>query len=346
MLALLEKYKPRIDERVAELGTMLAMHGLAWAEDASTRLPAFIKKGKGVRSALLLGTIEALSGNDVSDDDISLAAALEYLHSALLIHDDLIDHDELRRGEPSAHKQYEAIAKQQGYASPRAYGESIALCLGDVAIFSAYLFLSRLSYDPSTKDELAQTISREFLTVGYGEMDDIDLTYANTMPNIHRVMTMYRYKTARYTFSLPLLLACIVTHQDKAVRHTLESLGEDLGVIFQLTDDMLTLVGNQDVVGKTVGNDIEENKKTLYAVLLHERANDADKKTLRAIFGKKSLARQDLKAIIELVDRYDIRESLQEIINDIVKTARSKIAMTPFPTFFEEMLAFLLSREK
>lgn len=325
---------------------MLEMHGLPWAKDASTRLPTFIKKGKGVRSALLLGTIEVLSENDVSDDDISLASALEYLHSALLIHDDLIDHDELRRGEPSAHKQYEAIAKQQGYGSPKAYGQSIALCLGDVAIFSAYLFLSRLSYDPSTKDQLLQTISKEFLTVGYGEMDDIELTYEKTTPSIHRVMTMYRYKTARYTFSLPFLLACIITHQDKTVRRTLELLGEDLGVIFQLTDDMLTLVGNQDVVGKTVGNDIEENKKTLYAVLLQERVNDADKRTLQTLFGKKSLTRQDLDTILELMDRYNIRASLQEIINDIVKTTQSKIAMTPSPTFFEEILTFLLSREK
>ncbi|MCX8009093.1 MAG: polyprenyl synthetase family protein, partial [Patescibacteria group bacterium] len=334
-----------IDIRIDEFGKLLLFENIPWSSEIQKLLPSFIKKGKSVRSVIFLALCDYFS-KKISLEDISLAAILEYFHAALLIHDDLIDHDELRRGDLSVHKKYEQRAVQENLIHPKEFGENVALCFGDISIFGGYLFFSQLSYPPEKKQNILQAISQEFLCVGYGELHDITLTHSINIPTRDEILEMYRYKTARYTFSLPFRLACLVSEQNQTMMDNLAQLGEILGLLFQITDDMLTLIGDQKTVGKTIGNDISENKKTLYAVLLYERANQEDLQKLQSIFGKPTVTHENISAILKCMKTYNVDEEMQKIIDHLKNQATEIIRNLPSPSMFEEILRFILTRKK
>lgn len=345
MYQLLQTYKPLIDQRIDLLTESTVNSDIPWSRDVAERLAETSKRGKGVRGALLLATKKLFTGT-VDNCDISLAVALEYLHTALLIHDDLLDHDNLRRGKPSLHKQYELLGEDQTLENSSEFGKAMALCVGDIAIFGGFSFIAGLEYDPKIIKQLVTTITQEFLLVGFGELEDIALTYTHEYPTIEKVLTMYRYKTARYTFSLPFILASVLTGQNKQTEQTLDHLGEKFGLLFQLSDDMLTLSGDVETVGKTIGNDISENKKTIYNILLHQRADDQDKEILCSIFGRSDINSDDIYTVQTLMNKYAVAEDIKQKIVELEQEARVYINDLPHQAFFEDILTFLLTRKK
>lgn len=345
MYQLLQTYKPIIDTGIDQLAKTLADNRLTWSHIVVSKLAETTKRGKGVRGALFLSATDVFTGTH-TENDVTLAVALEFLHSALLIHDDLLDHDDLRRGQPSLHKQFELEGTQSHVTQADEYGKAMALCAGDIAIFSGFSSLSKLTYDAAILTQILSIVTREFLVVGFGEMEDVALTYTTAVPPVEQVLSMYTYKTARYTFSLPLLLAGIVSKLNQDTTQTLEQLGEKFGLLFQLTDDMLTLTGDQETVGKTIGNDISENKKTLYNVMLQQRATPRDKESLSALFGNPTITSKEIKVILEMMKTYNVEADIQKQIQQFEAESRTLLAQVPTPSFFEEILTFLLTRNK
>lgn len=325
MQQIIDQYKPLIDARIDELTASTVASSLPWAREVAQTLADTTKRGKTVRGSLVLAGVE-LFGDTVTEETISVAACIEYLHSALLIHDDVIDHDDLRRGMPSVHKAYQSLGEQRQHTDPAEFGKGMAICIGDIAIFGAFSFLSQLSFPPALSQSLMQCITQEFLLVGFGELHDIALGYQRNMPSQEEVLAMYRHKTARYTFSLPLMVGCILTDQPAAVRETTAQLGERLGLIFQLTDDQLTLTGDSAIVGKSIGNDISENKKTLYSVLLQQKIQGNDAVVLKNIFGKPNPSEQDITTINELIEQYNVRTDINNFIDTLAQEANQFIS--------------------
>lgn len=347
MKDLILRYKPLIDKRIDELTPTMQEHNLPWAQEVISSIAQTTKRGKTVRGSLVLGTIDLFS-HSMTQDAISTAAALEYLHSALLIHDDLIDHDDMRRGTSSMHKIYQKIGDEKQFSHPEEFGKGMALCIGDIAIFGAFSFLTKLTIDARTHVSLLQCITDEFLLVGFGELHDIALGYQTTLPPSQEVLQMYLHKTARYTFSLPFKIGCILTHQPDSVSTTMETIGEKMGLIYQLTDDQLTLTGKTAETGKKIGNDISENKKTFYHVLLEERASNKDKGILSSIFGKKNLTNEDIQTVTTMLTAYNVYNDILMQIETLKKEADTLISSLPLPRekqqILRSVLTFLQSR--
>ncbi len=197
-----------------------------WGSDALRRLRVFAKRGKTLRGALVILSY-LLKEKRASREAIAAAAALELAHSSLLIHDDIMDEDFWRRGRKTIFAQYVALAPQRRTA--RRFGESMGICAGDLGFFLAFEILPQ---------NLRPLFAKELAAVCVGQMQDV---YSISGGQVGRaeVLRMYRYKTARYTFSLPLLMGGVLANIRAPLLKKLEKFGELCGAVFQLRDDEL-----------------------------------------------------------------------------------------------------------
>jgi geranylgeranyl pyrophosphate synthase len=180
------------------------------------------------------------------------------VHTGLLIHDDIIDRDEVRRGEEALHISY----RSEEFSDRQA--RNLALCSGDVAYFLAFRAISESEVQSS---KALSVFSSTFSRVGLGEMSDIELS--GQASETDQVIQMYRDKTASYTFALPLRLAAVLaTGED---RTDLKDLGLELGVLYQIKDDHLDLFSGTEDTGKPEVSDLVEGKTTLHTELLEQR---------------------------------------------------------------------------
>jgi len=135
-------------------------------EDVFERLMPLVTSGKMLRGSLLINTYEKLSGQNFSPAVLKAAVSLELAGTAFLIHDDIIDQDELRRGQITFHHQYAKRAQNKKYQQPDHVGASLAICVGDLVFFLAFELLS---------DNLSKLFARQFSITTFGEMHDVEL---------------------------------------------------------------------------------------------------------------------------------------------------------------------------
>jgi geranylgeranyl diphosphate synthase type I len=301
----------------------LARTGRASAE-AARRLAGFAARGKMVRGGLLVLGWSMFSGEAgavARPVALRAAAALELLHSALLVHDDIMDGDRLRRGEPTVHARYEEEARRARVADPGRVGMALGVSAGDLAIFAALDEIAALEVDPALGIALARRVGRELALVGAGQLEDVALGADRRWPSRAEVLAVYTYKTARYTFSLPLACGALLAGARPASVARLDRFGELLGTVFQMLDDDLGMFGSEAETGKPVGADIREGKKTLLARELLRRAGPAERRRLAPLFGKRDLTRRDIEAVREAAERLGARQSVLDAAARMAKQA-------------------------
>ena len=135
---------------------------------------------------------------------------MEIIHSSLLIHDDIMDNDRLRRGERTVFAQYEQLGRGRRAADAGRFGSAMGICAGDVGYFVAGDILAPLPLDPEVKGPLLSLVFRELAYVGLAQMQDIAFGAFDRTPARDEVIALYLYKTARYTFSLPLMAGALL----------------------------------------------------------------------------------------------------------------------------------------
>ncbi len=279
MLTFLNSYKPLIDSFITELLLSKATEGLqinSWQTDVYRRISDFAKNGKTIRGSLVLWSIERFGGS-ISKSDIAIAAAFELIHSGFLIHDDIMDNDRQRRGGKTIFAQYEDVATNMQIEQTEAFGKSLALCAGDLAIFLGMECLSNVSEN----SQLYRTIVNEFASVCIAQMQDVSFGMSHAIPSVEDVLSMYTYKTAKYTISLPILAGARIAGVPSEQISIIESIGTDMGLLFQLTDDVLNLFGDSSKSGKSVGSDLREEKKTYAYVMLMNALSASEREALK-----------------------------------------------------------------
>jgi geranylgeranyl diphosphate synthase, type I len=194
----------------------------------------FAKRGKGVRGALVFLTEKLFEKPKIEKETLKkLALVFEVIHSSLLIHDDIMDNDSLRRGQPTIHvffnQKYEKFLKEKNDN----LGKSIALSLGDIGFFIAFDILSSININPTIKNFLAQ----ELIKTGLAQIDDVFFSQTKIEPEIDDILAIYKGKTSRYTFVLPILTILKIKNIDLQKQKIVEEILEDLGIIFQISDD-------------------------------------------------------------------------------------------------------------
>ena len=308
------------------------------------RIRTFTLGGKMIRGSLvLLGQqlYDAQSSWDHSS--LGAAGAMELVQSFLLIHDDIMDRDILRRGMPSVHMQFAQDALNQepslGSADSLRIGEALGICTGDIGSFLANQILLSSVSDPGLCLQLVRILNSELVQVGQGQLMDVQWSFRSDFPTPEEILRIYVMKTGRYTFSLPLLLGSTISGAPEAELSRLGRIGELLGILFQIRDDEIGLRGDPRLTGKPLGSDIREGKKTIFAAelfsspradsSLQEAFGSADDAAVQMILSAmesdgvfervrkrsmqvESAAREEIHSL-SAVDKVH-RESLQELV--------------------------------
>lgn len=320
MHAILSAYKPALDAYVLNyLNTRRAEHSQInkWQDDVYTRLNQFVTQGKSIRGCLFLWALETYHGA-IDTADYALAASFELIHSGFLIHDDIMDNDRDRRGNPTLHAQYERVATEAHLANPESFGKNLAICAGDLAIF---LGMDCLVSTPNISSQHA-AIAREYASVCIAQMQDIAFGSDTSLPTLDEVLSLYTYKTARYTIMLPLREGARMGGADTKDTDALEEIGQNIGIVFQLADDLLNLYGDQKNTGKPVGSDTRENKKTFAYISLQSSLTDHEKQRIADTHNfEEKHAR-----IMEFMRHYAIREKVEQHCISLISECQKRIS--------------------
>jgi geranylgeranyl diphosphate synthase type I len=296
--------------------------------DAGDRLLNFALQGKMIRGCLVpLGHALASEGihTEVPAAAVQAGAAMELFQSGLLVHDDIMDRDLLRRGRPTLFHQYAEVAAQEGRTDPGHSGEALGICAGDVAYFLAFELLAGLDAEPERVRAVVALSARELTAVGVAQMQDVAWGTSHDVVSDQDILRMYAYKTGRYTFSLPLMAGGILAGAPPALLAQFSSLGESVGIVFQIRDDELGLFGDERETGKPVGSDIREGKKTLFFTGLMARAQGQQRRRLAGIFGNRQSSEADIAYVRDLAVSLGVTSSVSEIAKDLEAKARALI---------------------
>lgn len=218
--------------------------------------------GKMLRPRLFHSVYRALGGDD-ADVAGTVGAALELLHTALVIHDDVIDDDSVRRGEPNVAGTFAMRARQECHAPERAneYGLAAAILAGDLALTGAIRLIARCGAEPTTTAALIDHFDEALRVTAAGELSDVLLSLQDSSDMEH-ILTMEHEKTAAYSFALPLHVAATLADAAPPVEKSLNEFAGHLGLAYQLRDDLRGTFGQEDVTGKSGVSDLSKRKLT------------------------------------------------------------------------------------
>jgi geranylgeranyl diphosphate synthase, type I len=292
---------------------------VTWSEDTYKKIEDFSSMGKMIRGSLFLRLYELLNGEK---DMTKVAAALEITQSGILAHDDVMDKDNFRRGLKTIHNQYKDNINNEHY------GYSMAICFGDIAFFESFKHIPT---------KAVKIYSNEMINCAFGQMQDVHYTYLDSEITKKQILEVYRLKTARYTFSLPMMLAAKLTNQKVKL---FEKLGEHLGIIFQIIDDDIGIFGSKEEIGKTPGSDIKENKKTIHRLLLLKKYP-----ALKKYYGTE-VSSSELELIRQKTN--EIKPEINEIINYHQTKVDELITKIPESAkeFLQNLANYNVSRKK
>ena len=251
--------------------------------------------GKKLRALITLGA-SRLCGYNKGSRDVNFAACVELIHSATLMHDDVIDNGEIRRGKKTLNK---------------IWGNQSSILVGDYLLSRCFEMmvedgnLEILKLLSSTSALISQG---EILQLQHrGNVDMLEETYLKIISN----------KTAAL-FLAAAKIGPIMTGKENKYKDALESYGKNLGLTFQIADDTLDYNSDLKIFGKNIGNDFFEGKVTLPIILLFQKINDNEKKLIKDFFIKKNRNENDFKKVLELIKNYNI-------INECYKKAEHYI---------------------
>jgi geranylgeranyl diphosphate synthase type I len=307
-------------------------------DDFLRRLQTFAGGGKLLRGCLVCFGYRAWSNRHPTKRVIDAALAIELAHGSLLIHDDIMDGDELRRGRPSMHRQYEIAADKRRLSDTAGFGLGMALSGGDVALLLAFELLGRTGNATAHQlftDQLLQTCG--------GQMQDIYLGAANAEPDRPAIYQVMEQKTAGYTIALPLALGATLAGQPAPVLRKVQATGRLIGTIFQIRDDELGVLGSRRQTGKPVGADIRENKKTLLRYHLMRRCTADERRELAGIFGNPAATYADIRLAQGLFRSYKIPDLIAKEIENLRREAQASIKKLAIPRASEQALEALLA---
>jgi geranylgeranyl diphosphate synthase type I len=250
-------------------------------------------ESKRVRS-FLVSVGERIVAGRTTRDVVRLSVIAELVHASLLIHDDIIDRDERRRGGPTVHAALRSVSPRP--ASAEHYGESQAILLGSLLGIWARQAVQEGPWQAQTKVKLLTIVERMMLATHLGEMLDVQLAERPSATSLE-ILRVHRLKTAEYSFVGPLHLGAVAAGASAEQLAVLRNYGIPTGIAFQIQDDILGLFGSERETGKAVGADIAEGKKTLLTTEAVRRTRGVKRARLQSALAARRNSRKTLSFI-------------------------------------------------
>lgn len=341
------KIKDRVEEKLASyIRSIDKLYSLRQISPLiSENIKEFIsRKGKRIRPILFVIGYLGFIKKEMPGLYRS-ALALELLHDFLLIHDDIIDKSDTRRGKPSIHAMFNKHLR--GHKNIKFSGQDLAIVIGDIVYAMAIDTFLSIKEDPKRKEKALRMFINATIHTGSGEFIELLAGLKNmnkiTKEEIYRI---YDFKTAYYTFATPLAMGAQLAGANKKQVDLIFKYGMHSGRAFQIKDDILGIFGKEEEIGKSTLTDLQEAKKTILIWYAYHHSSKIEKSTIRKILTSEFVNKSDLLKIREIITTSGaLQYSKKEITNLLEKTKllslssqmhhQHKIALN---NYFQELL--------
>ena len=284
-----------------------------------------LRDGKRIRPILfLIGYLGYSRRKNVSRKKlIRSSLSIELLHDFLLVHDDVIDNSDLRRGKPTLHRLFNTM---MGRKAKDELGPSLSIVAGDVIFAMAIEALLACDETASRKEKALAELIKATSSTGIGEFLDV----INNIKKINKVsrkevFLTYTLKTAKYTFECPLVMGALLAGAPSKEISALSALGISLGQAFQIQDDLLDIFSSSKKIGKPVLSDLNESKKTLLLWRTYNKLPQKEKRELKRLLDKKKKSYADLLKFRKMIKTVGAGEYCIEIADYLLSDASSTL---------------------
>ena len=253
-----------------------------------------IHGGKRLRPYMVIRSCQIVGGK--SSNAMNAASAVEMVHNFSLVHDDIMDNDEMRHGVPTVHKKY---------------GMPIAILAGDVLFSKAFQIISDSKLSDNATTQLVSRLAKACVDICEGQLLDVKMAEERRIPTQKDYITMIGKKTAAL-FDVSCAMGAICASNKAKDVSNLSTFGRNLGIAFQITDDLIGVMGDPKITKKPVGNDLREGKKSLPILMAIKLAKGNDKKIILKAFGNSRISRKDLNKAVDVIRSLGIEENVRK----------------------------------
>jgi len=332
---------PEVEGEVRRLFEARRLRAVAYGEPFATLWDAAgecVLGGKMLRPGLLLGAFDAIAADGEAQAGrpaaVRIAAGVELLHYAFLLHDDVIDGDLVRRGRPNL---VGTILNQRDAAAPdldqaacdgagpgrRHWATTSGMLVGDMLLSDAHQVFARERLPTGARERLLELLDQVITASIVGEHLDVGLSDGMVPPELATTMLMTELKTAAYTFELPLRAAAILARSTPEVERLSAEAGRHLGVAFQLQDDLLSVFGRAEEHGKDPFSDLRERKET--AIIAFARST-ASWERIDAALARPVLGDEDARHVRALLVECGAERFTRSLVADEILASRELLA--------------------
>lgn len=278
--------------------------------------------GKRLRPRFCYWGYRAAGGDDARPV-LTAAASLEMLHVSALVHDDVMDGSDTRRGMPAAHKRFAAL-----HGGDDAFGTSAAILLGDLCLVWADEMLHGSGFDPVSLGRAEEYFDVFRTEVIAGQYLDL-VAQAAGEPDMELALRVLRFKSAKYTVERPLHIGAALAGGEPELFEGLTGYGLPVGEAFQLRDDLLGVFGDPALTGKPAGDDLREGKRTVLVAYAAGRASPAQLAEFDKLFGSPDLDDDGVQLLREILVDSRAVDACEDLIANRTREALDDLELTP-----------------
>lgn len=284
------------------------------------------------------------AGSIPMNTDIRAMASLELLQACALIHDDLMDGSDTRRGKPAIHRHFENLHRQGAMAGlAEQFGAAAAVLLGDLALVWSDHMLHNSGLSQESLSSALRVHDEMRIELMAGQYLDVREA-GEREHSVERSLRIARYKSGKYTIERPLHLGAVIAHptasEHSKLLTVLSAYGLPLGEAFQLRDDMLGIFGDPKETGKPAGDDLREGKRTVLMAMTMEKATDSARDELAANLGNPDIASEKIETLRTLITDTGAVADVEKLID---RLGEESMAAAHSAVINEEARPFLLA---
>jgi geranylgeranyl diphosphate synthase type I len=266
---------------------------------------------------------------------VKAAASLELLHACALIHDDVMDGSDTRRGQPAVHRRFAALHRGSAWlGDPESFGASAAILIGDMCLVWADQMLGESGLPPEALNRAQHVYDEmraELMAGQYLDMLEQALGSPDQSGSVERALRVARFKTAKYTVERPLHLGAALAGAPAEINAGLTGYGLPLGAAFQLRDDVLGVFGDPDQTGKPAGDDLREGKRTVLIATTLDRATPVQASLVRRHLGDPHLSPDGVDELRAVIIDTGALAQVEQLIADRLEESLTALAAAGFP---------------
>ncbi len=323
-----------------------------WHRQYYSNVKEYIMRGgKRLRPVLVVLGYKAVKGDTVPDNLYTAALCVEILHNGSLLHDDLIDHDETRRGGKTFHATYRDLYLERKKDAEAAFdhGMTMAILGGDSLINLGASAITAAKLDGDISARLHDLYEFSFQNLVDGVLLEMNMITDKTATT-KTYLQMVRMKTA-VLFDRSLMMGAIMARATDSQLRALEEFGIKVGQAFQVQDDILGSFGDEEKVGKSASGDIREGKKTMLVFEVYAKANDKQRKEFDRLLGKSGITEKEIERVRELFQDTGALKTTQKKMSELLTEGQKALdkAEPPLNKKYKEFLIglsdFLVQRD-